>query len=176
MVSALGRFAFLSLLLLAGGLVRAQEAPRSGDELVAWERARTAVVDALELYQRPAKSGDEKIDNIVNSVQQMADFGPDVVPFLVNELEQGLPETFKFCAYALGSLPTPEAAAALRQAMVRLRTRRSSRGGLALLRKVVSAPRPSLRSTLTSGLSRALRMWLGRSVQMTSTSLVSRLA
>lgn len=98
----------------------------AAEELIAQEEMRLAVEEALELYHAPTDSGDIKNDNFVNAVDQLVAAGPGVVPFLVNELDQALPETYFFCAYALGKLGTAEAAEALRGAIEKAERERGS--------------------------------------------------
>lgn len=96
------------------------------------EQARATVVSAMEEARQPAESGDAITENLVNAVDRLAQFGPDVVPFLAAELELGQFSTYPFCAYALGRIPTPESEATLRQAMLRAD---GEDGDQALLRK-----------------------------------------
>lgn len=98
----------------------AQPAPSTvsvAEELMAQERMRSVVEQALDLYNSPAESGEEQNDNFVRAVDDLVRVGPDVVRFLAAELEQALPGSYFLCAYALGRLGTPEAEAALRGAI-----------------------------------------------------------
>jgi HEAT repeat protein len=86
-------------------------------ELIEKERLRQVVEDAIELYTRPVEDGKVEVENFVEAGNILVDAGPGVVPLLTNELEQCVPNTFFLSAYALGRLGTPEAEAALRQAV-----------------------------------------------------------
>lgn len=106
-------------LVLTGGL-RAQQpgSPASAAaELIERERLRQTVEEAIELYTRPVDDGRVEVENFVKAGDLIVGAGPGVVPLLANELEQCVPNTFFLCAYALGRLNTPEAEAALRQAV-----------------------------------------------------------
>ena len=91
----------------------------SSERLIAQERARGAVEAALEDYLSPTTSAEARIDGTITAVEHLATVGPEVVPYLINELEHEIPGTFDFCAYALGYQHGPEAEAALREAMKR---------------------------------------------------------
>lgn len=95
--------------------------PQTSDteRLLAEERVRTTVEEAFELNSARTTSGDRRIDNFNTAVDMLVDAGPDVVPYLINELEQALPETYFLCAFALGQVGTPESEAALRAAVLR---------------------------------------------------------
>lgn len=104
----------------AGAAAQQPSSPDAvAEQLIAQERMRVAVEQALALYRGPAESGEEKNDNFVQAGDDLVRVGAGVVPFLAAELEQALPESFFFCAYALGRLGTPEAESALRQAIER---------------------------------------------------------
>jgi HEAT repeat protein len=98
-------------------------APATGDELtdelIARERIRAAVETLLDDYLQPAPDGDVRTDMAIRAVEGFVAVGPDVVPYLINELEQEKHATFDLCSYALGMLGTPEAAQALRDAIAR---------------------------------------------------------
>lgn len=133
------------LLALASGWMAVQQlraqdsASPTAAELIEWERARATVAAALQEIEEPAPDGDVAVDNFVNAVNDLALFGPGVVPFLVNELEQELPNTFSFCAYALGRLDTPESEAALRRAIERADADEQSAPDFAITRKAWAA-------------------------------------
>ena len=112
----------LPLVLSCAAGSAAQQTPSAvpvAEELIAQERMRSAVEQALALYRTPTDNGDEQNDNLVRAADDLVQVGPGVVPFLAAELEQILPESYFFAAYALGRLGTPEAAAALRGAIER---------------------------------------------------------
>lgn len=113
-------FIALALLPVVGSV--AQQPPPAApvaEELVRQEQLRSAVEQALALYNSPAKSGVAENDNFVRAVDDLMRIGPDVVPFLAAEMEQAVPNSYFFCAYALGRLGTPEAESALRRAIER---------------------------------------------------------
>ena len=108
-----------SLLCCVSGAAANQDSSpaATADELIAREQLRRTVEDALELYQRYVEDGAVKNGNFLRAVDRVVAAGSGAVPFLVIELEQALPKSFFFCAYALGRLGTPEAEAALRRAL-----------------------------------------------------------
>jgi HEAT repeat protein len=129
--------ALFALLILAGIPLHAAEPADptpAAEELMRRERARAAVVQALEDAHLPADSGEISTDNLVNAVYRLAEHGSDVVPFLTAELEQVQLTSFPLCAYALGLIPTPESEEALRRAMLRADAD-GPRDGTALQRK-----------------------------------------
>lgn len=91
--------------------------PDGAEELLLREKARAAVEDALDRDRQEAETGLARTDRFVRIVEDLVAEGPPVVPFLANELNQALPDSYFLCAYALGSIGTPEAAEALRQAI-----------------------------------------------------------
>lgn len=93
-------------------------------ELVAQEELRVAVEQAFELSRAPSESADEAMFNFVAAADALEQTGPDVVPFVIDELDQTRPGTFLFCAYTLGRLGTPQAKAALKRAMERAEQQR----------------------------------------------------
>lgn len=95
------------------------EATSAAEELVRRERVRAAIVAAIELFQKPDPSGAQMVDNQNRAVESIAELGPDAVGFLTAELDEGMPDTFRLVAHALGRIPTPESEAALRRAMRR---------------------------------------------------------
>jgi HEAT repeat protein len=95
----------------------------SGDEttdaLLAQERLRSSVEAIFERYLAPAPDGASRIDMAIAAAEEFASLGPDVAPYLINELEQERRATFDLCSYALGMLATPEAEMGLREAVAR---------------------------------------------------------
>ena len=89
------------------------------DELVARERIRAGVESIFEIYGQPSADGGERIDTAIRSAEALRDLGPDVVPYLANEIEQHRIQTLDLCSYALGMLGTEEAQATLRKAIAR---------------------------------------------------------
>jgi HEAT repeat protein len=89
------------------------------DELLARERLRASVESVFEAYLAPTPDGGSRIDMAIAAAEEFASLGPDVVPYLINELEQERRNTFDLCSYALGMLPTPEAEMGLREAVAR---------------------------------------------------------
>jgi HEAT repeat protein len=139
-VNVISRFALLVMLLQpVGPGVAAQETPTAvleAEELIAQERLRQQVEEAFELCRKPESDGALLNENFVTATQMMLEAGPGVVPFLVSELDQGLPETYFFCAYALGQLGTPDAEQALRRA---IKKAERTPGSFALDRKAWAA-------------------------------------
>jgi HEAT repeat protein len=127
----------LILLLLAfhvPGATAQQATPSAplAEELIRQEQLRSAVEQALALYNSPTESGVAENENFVRAVDDLVRIGPEIVPILAAELEQALPTTYFFCAYALGRLGGPEAEAALRAAVARAN---EEPGDFALTRK-----------------------------------------
>jgi HEAT repeat protein len=112
------------VLALCAAAVPAQDTSASdttAEELIAREELRQTVEDALALYQRDEENGAVKNHNFLQAVESVVAAGTDTVPLLAGELDQALPDSFFFCAYALGRLGTPEAEEALRRALERTR-------------------------------------------------------
>jgi HEAT repeat protein len=86
-------------------------------ELIAQEKLRSAVEEAFAIYTQPADSGAVMVDNLVNAALQLLEIGPEATPYIINELEQAIPNTYYLCAYALALMNTPEAETALRRAI-----------------------------------------------------------
>ncbi len=110
------------LLVLPAGGTSAQEMPSASDfaeELVARERVRAAVAEAMRLGTLPFDDPEELRNNTISATDLLLAIGPDVVPYLSNELDQELIPTFFFAALALSHFDTPESEAALRKAMER---------------------------------------------------------
>jgi len=118
-----GLICILSYTICLALAVRATPAQQPGStassaaELIAQEKLRSTVEQALATYTQPTENGAVEVDNFVRAAQQLVEAGPGVAPYLINELEQAIPNTFFLCAYALGLLGTAEAEPALRQAI-----------------------------------------------------------
>lgn len=115
-------FLLLILLPATAGLVAAQAGPdptTTAEEMVARERLRSAVEQALEQSHAPATSGAMKVDNFVGAADDLDRLGFDAVPYLAAELDQGLESSYFLCAYALGRIGGTDAEKALRQAIVK---------------------------------------------------------
>ncbi len=96
----------------------AQPATTDPDPVRAEELRRVvelAIADAL----RPQPRGDIQVDRFVAAALELARRGPEVVPALSAEIGQTLPGSYFFCAYALGLVGGPAAAAALDSAVAR---------------------------------------------------------
>ena len=104
--------------LLLSNVLPAQEstAPPTPAQMAAMERVRP-LVEAIWLDVRsPAKTDEGNPRYFWEITGKLIAIGPDVVPFVVSELDLMDPSTFHFSAYALGRLGGPEAEAALRKA------------------------------------------------------------
>jgi len=95
------------------------------------EEARRAVELALADLTLQGR-GDIDVDRFVSVAFEFVRRGPEVVPALAAELDQTLPSSFFFCAYALGLIGGPQAAAALESAIARAE---ADTGDFALNRK-----------------------------------------
>lgn len=116
--------------------VAAAQSPLSPAEVaIEQERVRSAVEDALALLQERTDSGDRVVENFNNAILALESAGPEVVPYIINELEQRIPGTFTFCAMVLGHLGTPDAEQALRDAIEQAE---ADRGEFAQIRKAWS--------------------------------------
>jgi HEAT repeat protein len=122
------RLLWLVLALVVTGPAGGGETPLSpaatpgddaNDELIAQEKIRAAFESILEIYFQPISDGDERIEMAIQSAESLQSLGPEVVPYLSNELDRGQPGTLDLCSYALGLLTTEEAEAALRRAIER---------------------------------------------------------
>jgi HEAT repeat protein len=108
----------ICLVLTGGPSAQQPGSPASAAaELIEKERLRQRVEEAIELYTGPVDDGRIEVENFVKAGDLLVEAGPSVIPFLTNEMEQTVPNTFFLCAYALGRLNTPEAETALRQAV-----------------------------------------------------------
>jgi HEAT repeat protein len=114
------------ILVLAAAVPAAGEDPpaftsgdEATDELLARERLRASVEALLEEYLAAGPRGEVRVDKAIATVEGFVALGPDVAPYLINELEQERPGLYDLTAYALGMLGTPEAEMALRDAAAR---------------------------------------------------------
>ena len=113
----------LPLLLVAAsaGLAAAQTfEPPTPEELAGRERVRPAV-EAIwrEARTPPAKNAEPRPRYFYEVTDALIDLGPDVVPFLIAEVDLEDSQTFLFATYALGRLGGPGAEEALRKAVRR---------------------------------------------------------
>ena len=122
------RMLWLALTLVVAWPAGGGEAPPSPtatsgdeatDELIAQEKIRAGVESVFETYLHPPADGNARIDMAIQAAERLRSMGPDVVPYLANELEQDRMATLDLCSYALGLLNTEEAEAALRKAIAR---------------------------------------------------------
>jgi HEAT repeat protein len=113
--------AVVLLVLLLPAVAVAQPASPSGvaEELIERERLRATVQETYEEVLVPVEEANEQVEFFVESALRLAALGPDVVPYVVNELEQQAPRTFFFSAYVLGHIGGPAAEAALRREIER---------------------------------------------------------
>ncbi len=109
----------VSCFLTISTLIPAQEStpPPTPAQLAAMERVRP-LVDAIWLDVRsPATTEEGRPRFFWQITGRLIAIGPEVVPFVVSELELMDPNTFHFAAYTLGRLGGPDAEAALRKAV-----------------------------------------------------------
>jgi HEAT repeat protein len=107
----------LALAVPAAGAQQAGSAASSAAELIEREKLRSTVEQALATYTQPVESGAVEVDNFVKAAEQLVMAGPGVAPYIINELEQAIPNTFFLCAYSLGLLGTAESETALHKAI-----------------------------------------------------------
>ena len=138
----------LLLATVAAGHAAAQSfEPPTPEELAARERVRPAVEKIFrEARIPPEKNAESRPRWYFEVTDELIALGPDVVPFLIAEVDLSDSQTFHFATYALGRLGAgnPEAEAVLRKAVRRgddrggpfgKATKRMSLYGLALLGK-----------------------------------------
>ena len=110
----------LPLLLAAGaaGLAAAQSfEPPTPEQLAARERVRPAVEAIFrEARTPPEKNADPRPRYFFDVTDALIALGPDVVPFLIAEVDLEDAQTFHFATYALGILGGPGAEETLRKA------------------------------------------------------------
>jgi len=124
-------------LCLAGAIqgLAAQDTtpPPTPEQLAAQERVRPIVNDIWLEVRSPAPPNEERPRYFFDVTDRLIAIGPDVVPFLVAEIDLMDPATFHFSAYALGRLGGPDAETALRKA-IRAAEARGGRFGVACRR------------------------------------------
>jgi HEAT repeats/PBS lyase HEAT-like repeat len=130
----------LPLILLMAGL-RGQAAQDAAgvptpEQLAARERIRPQVEAIFREIREPWEPGQDHSHYFADVTDRLIAFGPDVVPFLVGEIDLMDAQSFHYCAYALGRLGGDEAEAALRKA-VRRSEERGGRYGEACKRYAV---------------------------------------
>jgi HEAT repeat protein len=81
------------------------------------ERVRPLVEAIWRDVRAPANPNEEHPRYFMEITGRLIALGPDVVPFLTSEIDLADPDTFHFCAYALGWLGGKDAEAALRKAV-----------------------------------------------------------
>jgi HEAT repeat protein len=91
------------------------------------------VAKIWEDVRAPLKANDENTRYFWDYTDRLIAIGPDVVPFLVSEIDLADVQTYHLSAYALGQLGGPDAEAALRKA-VRNSDARGGRFGIACKR------------------------------------------
>jgi HEAT repeat protein len=95
------------------------QASTTAERLIRQEQVRESVEDAFDLAALNSPNGGIKNDNLVRAVDRLVEIGPEAIPYVVVELEQGHPDTFFFSVYSLGRLGTETSEQALREAIVR---------------------------------------------------------
>lgn len=114
------RAAFLALCLTAAPIpVVGQEgqAPPTPEQLAAIERIRPVAEPIFQELRAPKANEDPDLRYFWTITDRILAIGPDVMPFLVSEVDLMDPETFNFAAYAMGRLGGPDAEAALRKSI-----------------------------------------------------------
>ncbi len=114
---------FLFVALLAAALplpgLAQTDATASTEELIARERIRSAMEQALGTYLTQTEDGRVHLQNTVLAAESLLPLGADIVPFLSQEVELERVNTFYFGTYVLGLLGLPECEAPLRAAIAR---------------------------------------------------------
>ncbi len=117
------RCTFLFLALLAAGLpapgLAQTDVTASTEELIARERIRSAMEEALGTYLTQTDNGRVHLQNTVIAAESLLPLGAEIVPFLSQEVELERVNTFYFGTYVLGLLALPECEAPLRAAIAR---------------------------------------------------------
>jgi HEAT repeat protein len=88
----------------------------TAERLIREEQVRESVEDAFDLMALASPDGGIRNDNLVRAVDQVVAIGPEAIPYLIVELEQGQPDTYFFSVYSLGRLGTEASEKALREA------------------------------------------------------------
>lgn len=125
----------LVIALLAGNAAARAQQPspaEAAEALMREERIRATVEVALDSYLEAVDDPRERIQRLVDGARAIVEAGPEAAPYLVNEAEQGLYNTFYFASYALGLLGTDEAREGLLETV---RRAESEEGSFAASRK-----------------------------------------
>jgi len=109
------------------------DAPPTAEQLAARERVRPKVEAIWADARSPAEPDKDYARYFWEITDRLVALGPDVVPFLISEVDLAEPATYHFAAYALGQFPGPETEAALHKAM-RMADARGGRFGEACKR------------------------------------------
>jgi HEAT repeat protein len=99
--------------------IAAQLGAQPSPDPVREEELRRAVELAIAESSPSSERADVDVDRFVATALDLARRGPEVVSALTAELEQALPGSYFFCAYTLGLIGGPQAAAALESAVAR---------------------------------------------------------
>ncbi len=114
---------FLCLAVLTAGLPgpgwAQSDVTASTEELIAREKIRAAMEEALTTYLTQTEDGRVHLQNTVTAAEGLLPLGAEIVPFLSQEVELERINTFYFGTYVLGLLGLPECEAPLREAIAR---------------------------------------------------------
>ena len=91
----------------------------TAERLIREEQVRESIEDAFDLMALTSPDGGVRNANLVRAVDRLVEIGPEAIPYVVVELEQGRPDTFFFSVYALGRLGTEPSEKALREAIAK---------------------------------------------------------
>jgi HEAT repeat protein len=108
--------------------------PPTAEQMAAIERLRPQVESIWKDVRSPVERDYSRYFWQVTG--ELLAIGPEVVPFLVSEVDLADPATYPYAAFALGHFPTPESEAALRKA-VRVADARGGRFAAACKRYAV---------------------------------------
>ena len=110
-----GLSAIAAALLLLPGVLHADEPQLSeaARKRLEFERRRQIVADALSLLNEPAGSKWELSDNYAEAERRLLENADDSLPFIINELDAEIIDTFSLMARVLGQIEAPEAREAL---------------------------------------------------------------
>ena len=115
---------------VGAGAAQGDFAPPTPEQLAAQERVRPQVTAIWNDLRSPAKPDLDRRKLFWDISDRLIAIGPDVVPFMVAEIDLTDMVTFNISAYVLGRLGGPDAEAALRKA-IRDADARGGRFGLA---------------------------------------------
>jgi HEAT repeat protein len=115
--SSLAVLAFCALFAVTSLHPQEGTAPPTPAQLAAMERVRPLVEAIWADVRAPDVPGQSNLLEFWEVTGKLIGLGPDVIPFLTNELDLMDADTFHFCAYSLGRLGGPEADKALRKAI-----------------------------------------------------------